>query len=105
MALGLNAKAPLGTNVASRIMAEQMLNWILLKLVSILLKQRSGGTYPPTLLKLLSILPCEVKSWSITVPRTALRTAFMTMYEEYKKAITAPRAETSVYLEAAEDGW
>jgi len=27
----------------------------------------------------------------------------MTMYEEYKKAITAPRAETSAYLEAAED--
>ena len=29
--------------------------------------------------------------------------AFMTIYEEYKKAITAPRAETSVYLVAARD--
>jgi hypothetical protein len=44
-----------------------------------------------------------VKSLSITFPRTELKMAFMTMYEEYKKAITAPRAETSVYLEAAGD--
>jgi len=29
----------------------------------------------------------------------------MTMYDEYKKAITAPRGETSVYLVAAENGW
>ena len=39
----------------------------------------------------------------MTLPRVALKTAFMTMYEEYKKAITAPRAETSVYLVAVED--
>ena len=37
----------------------------------------------------------------MTVPRTELRTAFRTMYDEYKNAITAPRAETSAYLVAA----
>jgi hypothetical protein len=37
------------------------------------------------------------------VPRTELKMAFMVIYEEYKKAITAPRAETSVYFEAAGD--
>ena len=82
---------------------EQTLNWMLWKPVRISLERRSRRTHPPTLLKLLSMLPWAVKSWSITVPRVALRTAFMTMYEEYKKAITAPRAETSAYLEAAED--
>lgn len=40
---------------------------------------------------------------SITFPKTELNMAFMTIYEEYKKAITAPRAETSVYLVAAGD--
>lgn len=39
------------------------------------------------------------------VPRTELRMAFMVMYEEYKNAITAPRAETSVYFEATGGGW
>jgi hypothetical protein len=41
----------------------------------------------------------------MTVPRTELKIAFMTMYEEYKKAITAPRAETSTYLEAVGNYW
>jgi len=84
---------------------EQMLNWILWKPISVLLGQRTRRTHPPTLLKLLSMLAWAVKSWSITFPRVALSTAFMTMYDEYKKAITAPRAETSAYLVAAEDDW
>ena len=41
----------------------------------------------------------------MTVPRTELKMAFKTMYEEYRKAITAPRAETSVYLAAIGDHW
>lgn len=60
-------------------------------------------THPPTLLKLLTMFPWAVKSLSITFPKTELNMAFMTIYEEYKKAITAPRAETSVYLVAAGD--
>ena len=38
------------------------------------------------------------------VPRSELKIAFIVMYEEYKKAITAPRAETSVYFVAVGDG-
>lgn len=41
----------------------------------------------------------------MTFPRTELKIAFMTMYEEYKKAITAPRAETSTYLVATRERW
>lgn len=40
---------------------------------------------------------------SRTVPRTELRMAFIVIYDEYKKAITAPRAETSVYFVAMAD--
>lgn len=39
------------------------------------------------------------------VPRTELRMAFRMIYEEYRKAITAPRAETSVYLVAVKGHW
>jgi hypothetical protein len=49
------------------------------------------------------MFPWAVKSSSKIVPKTELKMAFIVMYEEYKKAMTAPRAEMSTYLVATED--